>query len=288
MGVGVPTLNTTVSSVSACVVPASASPADQQKSACPRSQWTPARVIGLQAGDRITEFGGATISDWDQLTELIRAAAGNTVSITVDRGGQFVTQSVSIVRTERPVVDDSGQQVGTVQAGFLGIGPQQPYVTQSFGAAVGRTGQFIGAAAHAVVGIPARIPALWDSIFNGAQRGADSPVGVVGAGRLSGEILSLNTEAKDKLALFLTLLAGFNMSLFLLNLLPLLPLDGGHIFGAIIEWIKRGWAAVRRRPRPAPFDVAKLMPVAYVVALLFIGLTVLTLIADVVNPVKLF
>ena len=88
--------------------------------------------------------------------------------------------------------------------------------------------------------------------------------------------------------LFLNLVAGFNMSLFLLNMLPLLPLDGGHILGAMIEWVRRGWAKLRGKKDPGPFDVAKLMPVAYVVALLFLGLTLLTLIADIVNPVKLF
>jgi membrane-associated protease RseP (regulator of RpoE activity) len=138
------------------------------------------------------------------------------------------------------------------------------------------------------VAIPSRIPALWDAIFSGTPRDANTPVGIVGAGRISGEILDLDTAVTDKIVLFLQLLAGFNMSLFLINLLPLLPLDGGHIFGAIIEWIRRGWAKVARRPDPGPFDVAKLMPIAYVVALLFIGLTVLTFIADVVNPVRLF
>ena len=88
--------------------------------------------------------------------------------------------------------------------------------------------------------------------------------------------------------LFLNLVAGFNMSLFLLNMLPLLPLDGGHILGAMIEWVRSGWARLRGKKDPGPFDVAKLMPVAYVVALLFIGLTALTLVADLVNPVKLF
>ena len=77
------------------------------------------------------------------------------------------------------------------------------------------------------------------------------------------------------------------MSLFLLNMLPLLPLDGGHILGAVIEWVRRGWARVRRKADPGPFDVAKLMPVAYVEALLFIGLSLLTFVADIVNPVTL-
>lgn len=286
--IGIPTSNTTVQSVSACVVPASASEAEQNKTDCLQSEWTPARAIGLQPGDVITSFAGTAITDWDQLTALIRAAAGQTVPITVQRGGSPITQQVTIVRSERPVTDSNDTMIGTVPAGFLGVGPQRPYVTQSFGRAFERTGQFIGAAAHAVIQIPARIPALWDAIFSGADRDANSPVGIVGAGRISGEILALDTEAKDKWALFLTLLAGFNMSLFLLNLLPLLPLDGGHVLGALIEWIRRGFARLRRRAMPPPFDVAKLMPVAYVVALLFIGLTVLTLVADVINPVTLF
>ncbi|MDQ2848841.1 MAG: site-2 protease family protein [Actinomycetota bacterium] len=288
MGVGVPTPNTTVSDVSACVVPASAPPAEQSKTNCPPDQWTPARTIGLKPGDRVIAFHGVIVTGWDQLTELIRAAAGTTVPISVVRNGQTIDKQVPIVRTERPVLDGQDNQIGVTETGFLGIGAQRPYVTQGFGSAVDRTGQFVGAAAGAVVRIPARIPALWESIFNGKPRDANSPVGVVGAGRIAGDILELNTRAKDKISLFLTLLAGFNMSLFLLNLLPLLPLDGGHILGAAIEWIRRGWAKLAGRPSPGPFDVAKLMPVAYVVALLFIGLSALTLVADVVNPVKLF
>ena len=128
-----------------------------------------------------------------------------------------------------------------------------PYTQQSFGAAVTQTGAFIGAAAKAVVAIPARIPALWDAVFNGAPRGLDSPVGIVGAGRIGGEILdSDNTSSTDKLLLFLNLLAGFNMSLFLLNMLPLLPLDGGHILGAMIEWVRKGWAKARHKADPGP------------------------------------
>ncbi|NNG34210.1 M50 family metallopeptidase [Nakamurella aerolata] len=286
--IGTPQSTTTVQQVSACVVPASAPAAEQNRTDCGRDTWTPARLAGLQAGDRITTFAGQQITSWDQLTELIRAAAGTTVPITVDRAGRSVTTQVPIVRTERPVLDDRGRLAGTVETGFLGVQSQQQYQTASIGSAFTRTGEFIATAARAVVAIPARIPALWEAAFTGEERDPDSPVGVVGAGRLAGDILEADTQAKDKLSLFLTLLAGFNMSLFLLNLLPLLPLDGGHILGAVIEWIRRGWAKLRRAATPPPFDVAKLMPVAYVVALLFIALSALTLVADIVNPVKIF
>ncbi len=289
VGIGVPTQSTTVATVSQCVIPAAAA-GTAQRSQCEASDpQTPAALAGLRPGDTIVSFNGTPITGWDQLTDLIQAAAGETVQLDYVRDGQQVTVAVPIVQTQRPVIDDAGQQTGVKQAGFLGISVTAPYVAQSFGAAITRTGEFIGAAAKAVVAIPARIPALWTAIVSDQPRDLNSPVGIVGAGRIGGEILdSQSTTTTDKWVLFLNLVAGFNMSLFLLNMLPLLPLDGGHILGAMIEWVRRGWAKVRHRADPGPFDVAKLMPVAYVVALLFIGLTALTLVADIVNPVKLF
>ncbi|RIJ70228.1 RIP metalloprotease [Nakamurella silvestris] len=283
VGIGVPTSVPTISSVSKCVIPATETRTD----CLPSDPATPAAQAGLLPGDKFLTFDGVTVTDWDQMRDLIAKAGGRTVAVSYERGGTVQTTTIPIISTQRNIIVD-GVTTGIATVGFLGVGPDQEYVSQSFGAAVTTTGDFIGRAAKAVVGIPARIPALWTAIFDDAPRDADSPVGIVGAGRISGEILSLDTTGTDKLMLFLQLLAGFNMSLFLLNLLPLLPLDGGHILGAVIEWIRRGFAKVFKRADPGPFDVAKLMPVAYVVALLFIGLTVLTFVADVVNPVKLF
>ncbi|HEY5879289.1 MAG TPA: site-2 protease family protein [Nakamurella sp.] len=288
VGIGVPTASTTVATVSQCVIPAAAAGQSQRTECTATDPETPAALAGLLPGDTITAFNGTPITDWTQLTGLIQAAANQTVQIEYVRDGQQYIKSVAIVENVRPVVED-GQQVGVKTAGFLGISTTAPYQPQSIGAAVTRTGEFIGAAAKAVVAIPARIPALWSAIWDGEERDLNSPVGIVGAGRIGGEILeSDNTTTQDKFVLFLNLVAGFNMSLFLLNMLPLLPLDGGHILGAVIEWVRRGWAKLRGKQDPGPFDVAKLMPVAYVVALLFIGLTALTLVADLVNPVKLF
>lgn len=284
MGIGLPTSVPVIAQVSACVVPASSS----ATAACPvGAPPTPAVLAKLQPGDRIVAFAAQPITSWDQVATLIRASAGKTVALTYDRAGVRTTVQVPIIVNTLGVYDDQGNRTGTEKGGFLGVVAATQYQSQSIGTAFSLTGQFIGRAAHAVVGIPTRIPALWGSIFNGQKRDVNSPVGIVGAGRISSEIFSLDTGARDKLALFLQLVAGFNMSLFLLNLLPLLPLDGGHILGAVIEWVRRGWARLRRKSDPGPFDVAKLMPVAYVVALLFIGLSVLTFVADIVNPVTL-
>jgi membrane-associated protease RseP (regulator of RpoE activity) len=289
VGVGVKEPSTTIAQVNQCVIPAAAAGQTQQTDCTPADAPTPAAQAGLLPGDTITAFDGTPISNWDQLTGLIQASAGRTVQIEYTRGGQSQVAAVTIVENQRAVYDENGTQVGVKIAGFLGVSSQPEYQPQSIGTAFTYTGQFIGRAAEAVVAIPSRIPALWDAIVSGQQRALDSPVGIVGAGRIGGEILeSDQTTTQDKWVLFLQLVAGFNMSLFLLNMLPLLPLDGGHILGAVIEWIRKGWARLRGKADPGPFDVAKLMPVAYVVALLFIGLTALTLVADVVNPVKLF
>lgn len=115
----------------------------------------------------------------------------------------------------------------------------------------------------------------------------DSPIGMVGAARVSGEVFSLDIPGSQRVAYFVNLLAGINLSLFLFNMLPLLPLDGGHIAGAVWESVRRRFARLFRRPDPGPFDVARLMPLAYVVASVFIGFTLLVLVADLVNPVKI-
>ncbi len=286
VGFGVPTPVPTVALVNECIISADVA---QTRTTCVDSDpRAPAAAAGLQPGDAFKSINGVPIDNWDQLRGIIRDSAGKTVDVVYERAGQLQTASIPVIQTVRNVYDDNDKVIGTETVGILGVSPQTPYISQSPLAALTTTADFIGRAATAVVRIPSRIPALWQAAFSDAPRDLNSPVGIVGAGRLSGEILGSDTSVTDKIVLFLQLLAGFNMSLFLLNLLPLLPLDGGHILGAVIEWIRRGWAKVANRPDPGPFDVAKLMPIAYVVALLFIGLTLLTFVADVVNPVKLF
>lgn len=101
---------------------------------------------------------------------------------------------------------------------------------------------------ESLLSLPAKVPALWDATFGDGEREADSPMGVVGAARVGGEIFTMDIPATQQLASFLILLAGFNLSLFLFNMLPLLPLDGGHIAGAL--WSR--CAATRPRCCAAP------------------------------------
>lgn len=285
MGFGISQQTTTVSSVSQCVIAQS-----ENRDKCTSGDAaSPAAAAGLKAGDKIVSFDGVTTESWNQLSDLIRATPGKEVPIVVDRKGEQLTLHATIATNQVAKKDSGGQivQGQFVTAGFLGFSAATGIVRQDLGDSVTWMGDRIGEAAHSIAGLPGKIPALWNAAFDGAPREPDSPMGVVGAARVGGEIFTLDIPPTQQLAMALMLVAGFNLSLFLFNMLPLLPLDGGHIAGALWEALRRNLAKVLRRPDPGPFDVAKLMPVAYVVAGVFICFTLLVLVADVVNPVKI-
>ncbi|MFG2785484.1 M50 family metallopeptidase [Streptomyces prunicolor] len=285
MGFGISQQTNTVSSVSECVIAQS-----QNRDTCKKSDpASPAAAAGLKAGDKILSFNGVKTTDWNKLSDLIRAAPGKTVPIVVERKGQALTLHAKIASNQVAKKDSSGQivQGQYVTAGFLGFSAATGIVRQDFGDSVTWMGDRMGEAVDSIAALPGKIPALWNAAFDGAPRQADSPMGVVGAARVGGEIFTLDIPPTQQLAMALMLVAGFNLSLFLFNMLPLLPLDGGHVAGALWEALRRNLAKVLKRPDPGPFDVAKLMPVAYVVAGIFVCFTLLVLVADVVNPVKI-
>jgi membrane-associated protease RseP (regulator of RpoE activity) len=288
MGFGVTQRSTVIGQVSDCVVSQADSAKRDVKNPClPTDPVAPAKTAGFRAGDKFLEFNGQPVKDWPALSRDIRDHPGKA-SIVVLRHGQRVTLHPTITTNVVAKTDDNGDYVdGTVRAGFLGFSPATHLQPLGLGDSFSHMGDVAKQGVDSLVSLPKRIPDLWNSAFNGAPRKADSPVGVVGAARVGGEVIALKAPAVDRLVFFLSLVAGFNLSLFLFNMLPLLPLDGGHIAGALWESIRRHTARVFRRPDPGPFDVAKLMPIAYVVAGIFVSFTLLVLIADVVNPVKL-
>lgn len=288
MAIGLPQPSTVVESVSECVIPVAANGHEQRTNCLPTDQPTPAAAAGILPGDRLVSIDGQPLQDWSQLQQTIATSGGRTVSIAVERDGADIILDTPIIATERPIFDESGEVAGAALIGFLGVSPQQEFVPQGPGAAFVQTSNFVVAASQAVARIPQRIPAVWNAITDRSSVDPDRPMGIIGAGRIGGEILAQPMPLEQKALWVLNLLAGFNMSLFLLNLLPLLPLDGGHVLGAVIDWIRRGWARLRNMPKPREFDVAALMPVAYVVVLGFIALSLLTALADIVNPVRLF
>ncbi|MFT2019032.1 M50 family metallopeptidase [Streptomyces sp. 796.1] len=284
MTFGINTQTTTVGSVSECVIPASANTDTCTKDA----KDSPAKAAGLKPGDKIVAFNGQPTPDWQTLQRDIRDTTG-PATITVERDGAHKTLTANLIKNKVAKSDGDGGYVKGeyVTAGFLGFAPATGVVQQSFGESVDRMGDMVESGVESLIALPSKIPDLWNAAFGDAEREPDSPMGVVGAARVGGEVFNLDIPPEQQIATMLFLVAGFNLSLFLFNMLPLLPLDGGHIAGALWESLRRKTARVFRRPDPGPFDVAKLMPVAYVVAGIFICFTLLVLIADVVNPVRI-
>ncbi|PCG81458.1 zinc metalloprotease [Streptomyces sp. WZ.A104] len=284
MTFGFQTQTTEVAGVQQCVI----SQSDKRDTCKDSDPVSPAKAAGLKEGDKIVAFDGQRVDDWATLSDRIRGTIG-PATITVERGGQEVTLNAVLRENAVAKKDADGEVIPDqyIKAGYLGFAAQTEIVPLSFGDSVVRMGDMIENGVDAIIALPSKIPALWDAAFSDGQRADDSPVGVVGAARIGGEVMNLDIPAQNQVAMMLFLLAGFNLSLFLFNMLPLLPLDGGHIAGALWESLRRNVARVFRRPDPGPFDVAKLMPVAYVVAGLFICFTLLVLVADIVNPVRI-
>ncbi|WP_069170413.1 M50 family metallopeptidase [Streptomyces griseus] len=284
MTFGFQTQTTEVAGVQKCVIAQS-----ENRDACKASDpVSPARAAGLREGDTIVAFDGQRIDDWATLSDRIRQTIG-PATITVERDGREQTLNAVLQKNAVARKDSHGEVVPGqyVSAGYLGFAAKTEILPLSFGDSVVRMGDMIENGVDSIIALPSKIPDLWNAAFSDGERADDSPVGVVGAARIGGEVMNLDVPAQNQIAMMLFLLAGFNLSLFLFNMLPLLPLDGGHIAGALWESLRRNVARVFRRPDPGPFDVAKLMPVAYVVAGVFICFTLLVLVADIVNPVKI-
>jgi membrane-associated protease RseP (regulator of RpoE activity) len=310
-GIGTAVVSTRLQSVPACVLPAGAVTA-LDKNACQEPILTagakvgqrctlgtadcvvpersPAAKAGLKPGDTIVAIGGKPVDptrydSWTIVTDAIRGNPGHTISLTIERHGQ--RRQVSVTPIANTVYAEAGSD-RTETAGYLGIGPDQVFVRQPVSALPGYFGMIASQSLDKLAQIPQRIPQLFSATFLGAKRDANGPIGLVGVGRISGQVFSQDRlPGMEKLSFFLSLLASVNLVLFLFNLLPIYPLDGGHIAGALYERVRAVVARRRGRPDPGPFDIARLMPVAYVVAGIFLVMSGLLVIADIVNPIKL-
>ena len=173
------------------------------------------------------------------------------------------------------VKDASGASV-TTEAGFVGIGPLRELVPQPATAVLPAVGTQIGAVGGMIVDLPQRMVGVWNAAFGSGERDPNGPISVVGVGRAAGELTALNNvPVVDKVYTMIGLLASLNIALFVFNLIPLLPLDGGHIAGALWEGIRRSCAKLFKRRDPGPVDMAKLMPLTLAVVVVLGGMSLL-------------
>lgn len=291
VGIGLPQPSLTVAAVVPCT-PSVEQPTGEAlpSGACPQGTvQTPAAAAGLLDGDVILSVGSLQATDWETVSAWIAQNPNISTEIVVQRDGGQLALPLEVAEVTRVVYDSTGVETGETQTvGFLGMRPSFEYERQSISAVPAFMWDLTVRSVEALISLPVRIYELvTDTLIGGQERAIDGPVSVVGASRLGGEIAAMESPITSKVATFLGLAASLNLFLFLFNLLPILPLDGGHVAGALYESLKRGFARVRGKPDPGPVDTARLLPVAYVVAGVLLAMGVIVIWADIVKPISL-
>jgi len=271
-----------VSEVVDCVLPAS-----EVARTCEKDDpVAPAKAAGIEKGDRIVSFNGTAFTTWEAMQKVIRANESGAATIVVERDGKEITLTTNTTVTARPTsaTDDKLTQVG-----FLGISPTfNGYVTGGPAYTVEQMGGMTKTTVVALGTLPQKVWGVAEAIVGVHPRDPNGPVSIVGGGRIAGETASHKEfPVKEKAVVLLMLIAGFNFFIGMFNFIPLLPLDGGHIAGALWEALRRSWASLRGRPDPGYVDVARLLPIAYCVAACLLVMGVVLIVGDLVVPVRL-
>jgi len=248
----------------------------------------PAKVAGLRTGDVVTRVGTTPVTSFAELTTAIRAQPAGPTTFEIVRDGAAQTVEVNLLSAQRPPADNPAGALTQVAVAGVGWDPKSVPLTIEYNpvTAIPATGEYawyLVKNTFAAIGrVPERVPALWHSI-TGGERDPDTPISVVGASRIGGEALENGVPE-----VFLNVFIALNVFIGIFNLLPLLPVDGGHIAIAWFERVRSWFYARLRRPDPGRVDYYKLMPLTYAVILIGGAFTVLTVTADIVNPIQIF
>ncbi|CAN7489168.1 M50 family metallopeptidase [Knoellia sp. LjRoot47] len=288
-----------VAAVAQCVKSAEAAQTDPS---CAGAPATPANAAGILPGDEIRTINGVAVKTSADVGRIVRPRVDQPTEVVIVRDGAERTLSVTPILNTLPAYDDQGQPIlgadgkqKVIETGYLGIssGAVLDYEAQPVTAVPGIIGENLWRTAGAIVRIPQKMVGVWNAAFSGQERDMESPISVVGVGRVAGDVSAgkldniVGESWGDKAWFLVMLIASLNFMLFVFNLIPLLPLDGGHVAGALWEGVKKGWARLRGNPDPGHVDVAKALPVAYAVSLGLLVMSALLIYADLVNPIDL-
>ncbi len=278
LGIGIENDNTTqLGLVAACVPPNES--ALVNGAACTSSDpKSPASIAGLRVGDTITSFDGVKVSTWAQLADVIKdAKPGSRVTLTVDRDGRPVTLHTTLAG----VTGRTG--------GYLGIAATTVFQSASPLGAIEYAGtgfgQVIVGSARALAELPAAIPDLFSK--NRASTPAGNVSSVVGAAEATGQAVAADVGWQYKVSFVLLLIASLNIFVGALNLLPLHPMDGGHVAVVIYERVRAWLARLRGRPDPGLVDMRKLVPLTFSIFMILVFFSMILILADIVNPVNI-
>jgi membrane-associated protease RseP (regulator of RpoE activity) len=280
-GVGFSAPSTTINQVTQCV-PTLANPSGiaSTDGSCGEGLVTGAAQAGLKADDKLISIGSVPINNWDDVGIALKDKFDQVVPVVVQRSGSQVTLQATVGTIE----DNPGE----VRA-FLGITPQLYMDRLPVSEVPAEMWNVTVLSVQGLLSFPAEVLTLGSELFSDTPRNIEGPVSVIGIGRISGQVTETDLLGNlDKLSMLLMLLASVNLFLFLFNLVPILPLDGGHIAGALYEGLRKTVAKVLGKPNPGPVDTAKMLPVAYVATLFILAMSLVVMLADVIKPLNLF
>ena len=276
-----------IAQVPECIVEAPDPNVPAAPTGCAGKPPTPAVLSGIRTGDTIVAFNGEPVSTWREVSVLIRENLDRSAQITVQRDGQRV--ELTPVNTVINGVPDRYDPSKRIAAGFFGVVPVQEKVRGGPIAVVGDMWEMTKQTAVALTAFPAKVFYTAYNLVTGQPRDIYGPMSILGASRAAGEIAATDKIGPaDKLASGFTVLGSVNLFVALFNFVPLLPLDGGHIAGAIYEGVRRRIALLRKRPDPGYVDTARMLPVAYVVGGVIMISGIVLILADLIDPIRLF
>jgi membrane-associated protease RseP (regulator of RpoE activity) len=274
--VGITSLTNQVERVSECI------PQTANEVCSAKSVPSPAKNAGIIAGDKIVKVNGLSYQEWSEVVEVIRSSAGKQLDITIDRNGSLINI----------LVTPASRELDGKEIGVLGVVNQVGTITYGPLTAIAKGGSFtidiLQNSVTALISLPSKIPDLVNQTFGNQERDPEGLVGVVGVARVSGETAETKAlTTREKIATFVLIIASLNIFVGMFNLLPLLPLDGGHMAVAIADGVRNSRAKAKGLAKPAPFDVERLTPITMVVFVVMASLSLLLLTADILNPIRL-
>jgi membrane-associated protease RseP (regulator of RpoE activity) len=243
-----------------------------------------AQLAGLKVGDRIVAVDGTTITNADKLVTLVHDHTGTRLTIVVVRDGRRVTLHATPADGRTITVHGQPMATGTTPQGFLGVELEAQVVHSSLLGAIpgsfARVGSMIAAAGHAMVHVfsPGQFSSLYRQVTTPAVASnpkvqLERPVSIVGVVRLATQSAQAGT------GVLLEILMTVNVFVGLLNMLPMLPLDGGYVAVATYERLRS------RRGVRYQADIHKLTPFAYAFMGVLMVLFAATLFLDIAHPI---